>query len=79
MAAPGPGTICIWNADTRQVGDVQYTQGEQYPAIQIRVVAGTTVNLKVFSDSGPNFAVLEVPEDDTQVTPNSWSYPAGTF
>jgi hypothetical protein len=79
MATPGIGTICVWNADNRQVGDASYGVGQLFPAMQIRVVAGTSVNLKVFSDSGPDFIVLNVPEDDTQTTPNSWTYPAGTF
>ena len=79
MSTPGAGTICLWYADTRQVGQVQFTQGEIYPAIQIRVVSGTVVNLRVFSDNGPDFIMLGVPEDDTQTTPNSWTYPPGTF
>ncbi len=77
--AAGIGTICLWSADTRQVGNVQYTTGQVFPAIQIRVTGGTTVNLRVFSDYGPDFIVMNVPEDDSQTTPNSWTYPAGTF
>lgn len=74
------GSVVVWSAAPGTYGLNTFTGGEQCPAFIAAMEGGTspnrTVDLIVFGSQG-YFYQSSVPEDDSGVTPGSWSPTAG--
>jgi hypothetical protein len=79
---PSVGTSIIFNPGGVNRNGIQFG-GNVLPGIIVRVWSvgpPALADLVVFTGQMPAVVTLnQVPEDDTQVAANSWTYPTGSF